>query len=297
MKRVFLLLLLVGFNPQSLGSDLGGHLALTLETDTNQGQARDLGADLLIGQWLTGIYVSQRDVSYEETEGSTKVRTQNAGAHASLEGEVWGGGLAYNHYDDGELVITREWSAKVSWQQGPLRLTANARQRQHDLTLALGQATVKDSFDSVGLGLGARWQFDNSASVYANAIHYDYAKDQLLDDTLRQLRLLYLLRPDDRRRLLTALFSVRGANAQVRGNLIANGYSAGADYPIGEHWLSINYTLNEAEVDGSLSESASLYWAHTLTSQLGLDVYLGHARGDQLLDSTYAGLTLHWFID
>lgn len=245
---------------------------------------------------MLGVYLTQRDVTYEERNGTTQANTQNTGAHLSYQGEVWGGGLAYNYYDDGELVLTREWSANASWRHGPLKLSVNARQRQHDHALTLSDTALRDAFDSTGLALGVRWAFDNSASLYGNYIHYDYSKDQLLEDTLRQLRWLYIFRPDDRRRILTALFNIRGANAQVRGNLIANGYSAGLDYPVGEHWLSLNYTLNEAEVDGSLSESASVYWSHNLSPDWGLDVYFGQARGDQLADSTYAGLTLHWFI-
>lgn len=295
--RLLTIVCLLALAPVLQSAELGGHLAATLEADNNQGQARDLGADLLIDDWLLGVYLTQRDVTYEERSGNTQVNTQNWGTHLSYQGDVWGSGLAYNRYDDGELVQTREWTAKASWRHGPVKLSANAHQRQHDLSLTISEPELRDAFDSTGLGLGLRWEFENTASLYGNYIHYDYSKDQLLEETLRQLRLLYLFRPDDRRRLLSALFSVRGANAQVRGNLIANGYSVGVDYPIGEHWLSLNYTLNEAEVDGSQSDSASVYWSHNLSPAFGLDIYAGLARGDQLADSSFAGLTLHWFIE
>ena len=277
-------------------NDVGGHLALTLEADTNQGQARDLGGDLLLNDWLFGAYLTERDVTYEEIDGQSTVTNRNAGIHSSYEAENWGGGLAYNQYDDGELVVTREWAARLHADVDALRLTAHVRQRSHDLDLRLGNFNVEDAFDSLGLGLAARWRFDNDASVYGSYLHYDYSKDQVLTTTFQQLRLLYLLRPDYRVQLLRALFTVSGANAQVRGNLISDGYSMGFDYPIGEHWLSGNYTINEAEIDGSLSESVTLYWQHTLNDQWALDAYIGHATGDQLVDSTYAGLTLHWFL-
>lgn len=297
MKHRLFALALIGCTGLAQAASLGGHLSATLEADTISGQARDLGADLLVDDWLIGAYATGRDVSYKDPDGSARVRTQNAGAHLSYQGTIWGAGLAYNHYDDGELVTTREWAGKASWQRGGLRISAKLHQRQHDLDLTLGQRSLSDAFSSTGLGLGLRWQFDNQASIYGNAIHYDYSKDQVLEDTLRRLRQLYFQQPLARRRIRAAYFSVQGANAQVRGNLIANGYSAGFDYPVGEHWLSANYTLNQAEVDGSLSQSVSLYWSHTLDPQWALDIYTGYASGDLLVSSGFAGLTLHWFID
>lgn len=276
--------------------DVGGHIALTGELDTNRGQAQDLGVDLLADDWFLGVYASGRDVSYEEWDGSTQVYTQSTGAYVSYDGSVWGSGLAYNAYDDGELVNTREWAARLSWAHKALKITTNIHRRQHDLDLELGQFQVSDAFSSLGLGLGVRWQFESDASIYASAIHYDYSKDDLLQDTLRRIVQQFIYQPEQRRRLRAAYFSVQGANAQVRGNLIADGYSTGVDYPVGEHWLSANYSLNFAEVDGSRSESFSVSWQHTLSEDWGLDVYAGLARGDQLLDSNFGGLTIHWFV-
>ena len=185
-RKALAVLLLAGNASAAEGWIAGGGI----EGDTSDGLAGVAFADIAISEktWLTG------SVGGNRVELSR--RQSNQTRFGSLGVDHWfdpvGVKLDISYWGDSDILDSHDWGGSLYWRSDRVLLAGDYEYRDFSFTIPATQQFPGRTFyfDAHGIGLTARFDLTESASLGFSGKSYDYSIDLRLDDSRPILDLL-----------------------------------------------------------------------------------------------------------
>lgn len=235
------------------------------------------------------------DVAVAETTWLTGSIARNSVDRSPLPSvDTWYGNLGVDHWfdpvgvrlgaaywGDSDILDSRDWRGSAYWRAERVTLAGDYEYR--DFTFRLPATDVLPGrvvrFDASGIGLSARFDLTDSASLSLAGMKYDYSINLRLDDNRRILDLLSFSR-------LSLINSLVDHNAFVALAL-----------DVGDRRWQLEAGTWRGAVDGSTTRSATLRFLTPVGTRSDLELGLGVDESDVYGSVTFFSVFLYFYGD
>ena len=274
-RKALAVLLLAGNASAAEGWIAGGGI----EGDTSDGLAGVAFADIAISEktWLTG------SVGGNRVELSR--RQSNQTRFGSLGVDHWfdpvGVKLDISYWGDSDILDSHDWGASLYWRSDRVLLAGDYEYRDFSFTIPATQQFPGRTFyfDAHGIGLTARFDLTESASLGFSGMSYGYSVDLRLDDSRPILDLLSFSR-------LSLINSLVDYTAFVTLGLDA-----------GERNWALEAGTWRGAVDGGKTTSATLRFLTPIGRSTDVELGLGLDDSDLYGSVTFFSVFLYFYGD
>jgi len=247
-------------------------------------------ASLMLGRAHIDLQSDSLDFVY----GSAGIRYQYKGLGAGIEVGVWG---------DSDLLDTRDYTGRISYQWERWRVDLKAVYRAIDFGINNLRSPITDQLISFSAKITDRawggglafyptrhWGFYLDGEQH----HYDAAlRSQQFAQALRRLSLTGL----DARRLTTVLRRQAVSTLEESSGFPRWSWSGGVDYAFSDSRVNIEYSVTQSVFDRQRSNSLSAAYQFPLgrSQSYYLDLRLGREEPNLFPGSLFGGVSLLMF--
>jgi len=273
-KRRVACLVLLAFGSRA-GAD---HVvSLGLEADTEGSEAFSLSGSFSANgdTWFTGSLAQSRSEGQPFDIG-TVLLDLGVDHHFDPVGVRVGGG----YWGDSDLLDSADLRAALYWRNDDVSLSLDLERRAFDVTIrGLRGALRRFDLDADGIGLSARAALNDTVSVYANGMSYDYSRNISLDPDADFLRVF-------------ALSRISMVNSLVEERL-----RAGVEFEIGTRLVDLGYSSWKTAVFGDRVDSFGVGFLTPLGAASDIEFRLSSDDSDTVGQATTFSVFLYFYGD
>ena len=187
--------------------------------------------------------------------------------------------LDVGYWGDDDILDSRDSRLSLYWQSDRVTVSANYEYRDFDFsipTTADFQARAF-SFDATGLGLSARFRINDTLSISARSMEYDYSVRLRRTDNLD----------------IISFFST--SRLSLLNSLDDRLLGGGLDLSIGDQQWGLDYRISDGAVDGSTTRSTTVNFLTPVGRRLDIELGVGIDDSDLYGRATFYSLFFYFY--
>jgi len=252
-------------------------VSLGLEADTEDSEAFSLAGSFSANgdTWFTGSLAQARSEGLP-FDIETVLVDLGVDHHFDPVGVRLGGG----YWGDSDLLDSMDLRAAVYWRNDDASLSIDFERRAFDVTIrGLRGELRRFDLDADGIGLSARVALNDTVSVYANGMGYDYSRDVSLDPDADLLRIFALSR------------------ISMVNSLVEERMSGGLEFEIGTRVLDLGFSSWKTAVFGDRVDSFGVGFLTPLGAASDIEFRLSSDDSDTVGQATTFSVFLYFYGD